>query len=223
MNISVKIFFILSASLSPSSWHIFFEFLGENHSWSTSLAVCAILLTLSTTVSFLLIFQTAKITLLSKRKDILWFMLPLIPHLVSVWWRGPCSPNNWKSHSAPNCRAFPFFNKITVQLLRQHLNCWAPEDPMFSFSLSLSLSFSLSVSVSKTRGSPWLLLRLSQGRGGFMWGKGSLQETFGGSQLPCALWSVAYEHWKKCMCERRAFHAGGIWPKFNLSIVRMEG
>ncbi len=56
-----------------------------------------------------------------------------------------------------------------------------------------------------------------------MWGKGSLQETFGGSQLPCGLWSVAYEHWKMCMCERRAFHAGGIWTKFNLSIVRMEG
>lgn len=25
------------------------------------------------------------------------------------------------------------------------------------------------------------------------------------------------------MCEQGAFHAGGIWPKFNLSIVRMAG
>lgn len=151
-------------------------------------------------------------------------MLPLIPHLVSVWWRG-CSPNwkhNWKSHSAPNYRAIPFFNKITVQLLRQHLNCWAPEDPMFSFSLSQSLVLFFCVCLQDT----WLSMTvapLCQGRGGFMWGKGSLQETFGDSQLPCALWSVAYEHWKMCMCERGAFHAGGIWSKFNLSIVRMKG
>lgn len=150
-------------------------------------------------------------------------MLPFsIPQIISVGWRGLLGPNNWKSHSAPNYRAFPFFNKITVQPLRHHLNCWAPKDPMFSLSLSLSLSFFLSVS--KTRGSPWLLLPHRQGRARSCGAKEAYRRLLGGAlSCPCALWSVVYEHWKMRMCERGAFHAGGIWPKFNLSIVSMEG
>lgn len=107
--------------------------------------------------------------------------------------------------------AFVLFNKITVQPLRH----------VFSSSLSLLLP------VSKTRGSPRLLPQLRRGEGGIRVGqKGSLQEFFSGragSQLPCALWSVAYENWEMCMLERGALHTGGMWPKFNLSIVRMEG
>lgn len=107
--------------------------------------------------------------------------------------------------------AFILFNEITVQPLRH----------VFSSSLSLLLP------VSKTRGSPRLLPQLRRGEGGFMWGKkGAYRSSFGGragSQLPCTLWSVAYENWEMCMLERGALHTGGMWPKFNLSIVRMEG
>lgn len=150
-------------------------------------------------------------------------MLALIPQLMSVWWRGPCRPNNWKSHSAANYTAVPFFNKITLQLLRQHLNCRAPKETMFSFSLARSLILSVCVCLQDTCLSMTVAPPQTGEGGGFMWGKRSLQETFGGSQPPCALWSVAYERWKMCMRELGAFHTGEIWPKFNLSIVRMEG
>lgn len=90
-----------------------------------------------------------------------------------------------------------------------------PQDAMFYFSLSL-----LSVPDSTTRGSPWL--PLIQGTI-FTWDKVSLHETFRG--LSGGLWSLEWSVWKpaECMCEWEALHTGGMWPKFNLSIVRMEG
>lgn len=101
------------------------------------------------------------------------------------------------------------FEKITAQPGRRRLNCRTLKDLVFYFSLS----------VSKTRASTWV--PFMEGRGIFMWDKERLHENLGG--LSAALYSLEcnMRHLGACMCEWEALHTGGIWPKFNLSIVRV--
>lgn len=107
--------------------------------------------------------------------------------------------------SKPNHTAFLFCNCVSVQPHRQLLNSWAPKGSHVLVFFSKSLSLSVWVCLQDTWLPMTVVPSLIQQGGGLCGGKGSLQETLRGSQLPCALWSVTYEHFKTCMCVRGAF------------------